>query len=140
MFISNAAAIAACDTIVDRLDLGSTNASAHILIYSGTPPADADAALSGNTLLAELVMSNPAFGSAVDISPGARATAATITEDSTADNTGTATFFRVRDRNNVVVMQGTVGTSGAELNLNSVAISAGAAVQVTSMTFTMPES
>ena len=141
MFISNAAAIAACDAIVDRLDLGSTNPNARLRIYSGTVPTDADTALGAQVLLAELNMSNPAFGSAVDISPGARATASAITEDSTADATGTASFFRIVDRSGtVVIMQGTVNTSGADLNLNSVAISAGAAVQVTSLTFTMPES
>lgn len=140
-FISNAAAIAACDTIVDRCDLGSTNASAHIRIYSGAVPTDADTALGAQVLLAELVMTNPAFGNAADLNPGARATAATITEDSVADNTGTATFFRIVDRTGTtVVMQGTAGTSGTDLILNSAAIQANAAVQISALTFTLPES
>lgn len=140
LFITNAAAIAACNAVVDLVDVGSTNASGHILIYSGSVPADADAALGGATLLAELVMSNAAFGNAADIAPGAQATAASITADSSADATGTASFFRMTNRDATAIMQGAVGTSGAELNLNSVAISSGAQVSITSMTVTMPES
>lgn len=140
MFISNAAAIAACDAIVDRIDLGSGTATGLLKIYSGTVPTDADTALGAQVLLGTLTMTNPAFGAAADIAPGARATAATITEDSTADATGTASFFRIVNRDGTVIIQGTVGTSGADLNLNSVAIQAGAAIQVTSLTFTIPES
>lgn len=139
-FISNAAALAACDAIVDRLDLGSTNATARLRIYSGSVPTDADTALGAQVLLAELNMSNPAFGSAADISPGARATAATISDDTTADATGTASFFRMVDRNPTAVLQGAAATSGAELNFNSVSISAGAIVSCTSFTVTVPES
>lgn len=137
--INNAQAIQGCDAFVDACDLGSTNAQATLVIYSGTPPTYADNALSGNTVLAQLSMSNPAFGSAVDINPHARATASAISDDTAADATGTASFFRILDRNNVSRIQGSVGTSGAELNLNSVAIQVNALVKVTSLTVTMPE-
>lgn len=142
VFISNAAAIAALDTLVDRLDLGSTNAQARVRIYSGTPPADADTALSGNTLLAELNMSNPAFGAAVDLNPGARATASAISDDTAADATGTATFFRLVDRNVATVVQGSVTATGGggDMTLNSVALQINARVVVTSLTITLPES
>ena len=59
-------------------------------LYDGTPPANADGALSGNTLLAELGLSATAFGAA---SAGV-ATANTITRDSSANNSGTPTFAR----------------------------------------------
>lgn len=137
--IDNASAIEACDAIVDNCDNGTTDPNATLVIYSGTPPALVDTALSGNTVLAELEMSNPAFGNAADINPGARATAAAISDDTAANATGTATFFRILDRNNVPRIQGSVGTSGAELNMNSVAIQINAAVEVTSLTVTMPE-
>lgn len=137
--IANAQAIQGCDAFVDACDLGTTDPNATLTIYSGTPPANVDAALSGNTVLAELEMSNPAFGAAVDINPGARATANAITSDSSANATGTATFFRILDRNNTPRIQGTVGTSGSDLNFNSVAFSSGATVSITSLTVTMPE-
>lgn len=139
-YISNAAAKAACDAIVDRLDLGSTNATSRIRVYAGSVPADADASLGSPTLLAELNATNPAFGNAADLNPGGRATAATISDDSSADNTGTAAFFRWVDRDAVAVLQGACGTSGSELNFNSVAISSGAIVSITSFTVTVPES
>jgi hypothetical protein len=128
--ITTAARNAAADAVVDLVDVGGAGS---LRIYSGTAPADANAALSGNTLLANLPMSATAFGSA---SSGV-ATAAAITSDSSADATGTATFFRVLAGNGTtVIMQGEVGTSGADLNLNSVAISSGAAVSVSSFTYT----
>lgn len=137
--IANAQAIQGCDAFVDACDLGSTDATADLVIYSGTPPALVDSALSGNTVLASLLMSNPAFGAAADIAPGARATANAISDDTAADATGTATFFRILDRNNVPRIQGTVGTSGTELIINSTAIQVNATVRVTSLTVTMPE-
>lgn len=137
-FWVNAGIRAALDSLVDRIDLNSPPGK--VRIYSGTPPADADAALSGNTLLAELAMSNPAFGSAADSSPGATATASAISNDASADATGTATFFRILDGSNNVVAQGAVGTSGAELNLNTTSIVAGVIVSITSMTAFMAES
>lgn len=137
--ITNAQAIVACDAFVDSCDLGTGVPQATLTIYSGTPPALVDSSLSGNTVLAQLDMSNPAFGSAVDINPGARATASAISDDTAANATGTATFFRILDRNGVPRIQGSVGTSGAELNMNSVAIQVNATVSVTSLTVTMPE-
>jgi len=140
MIIANDTAIAAANAAVDLIDVGSTNAAGEVRIYDGTVPTDADTALSGNTLLATLVMSNPAFGAAADAAPGATATASAITDDSSADATGTASFFRIVDRDEATILQGTVGTSGADLNLNTVSIVTAAVVSITSMTYTQPES
>lgn len=117
----------AADAVTARANNGS------LRIYDGTPPADANAALSGNTLLASLPMSATAFAAAAS----GVATANAITADSSADASGTATFFRVLETDGTtVVFQGTVGVSGAELNLNSVSIVAGGNVSVTSLTYT----
>lgn len=139
--ISNQAALAACDAIVDLADTGTPPAK--LRIYSSTVPTDADTALGAQVLLAELTMSNPAFGSAADLNPGARATASAITDDSSADATGTATFFRiVKGGGSTCVIQGSVTATGGggQLELNTVSLVAGALVQVTSCTVTMPES
>lgn len=137
--ISNAAAIAACDAIVDRVDNGP--AAGKLKIYAGSIPANADAALGGATLLAELTMSDPAFGNAADQAPDAQATANAITSDTSADATGTATFFRVEDSNGNVEIQGDVSnTAGSgDLKLTDTSIVATVEVQVTSFTFTVPE-
>ena len=128
--ISNAAASAAADAVTALVNGGT------LRIYSGTKPAGVDTALSGNTLLAQLAFGSPAFGAA---SNGV-ATANAITADSSADNTGTATFFRAFASNGTTaVFDGEVGTSGSDLNLNSTSIQAGAEVSVTSFTYTQPK-
>lgn len=136
-YISNAAAIAALDAIVDLVDAGA--GAGTLRIYDGTPPADADAALSSNTLLAQLTMSDPAFGAASDGTGEATVSASSITDDSSADATGTASFFRLLDSDANVVFQGTCGTSDADLILDSTSISSGVTVSVSSLTITLPE-
>lgn len=97
-------------------------------IYSGTQPANADTALSGNTLLASLTFGATAFSAASAGSKSANA----ITQDSSADATGTATFYRLFQSNHTTaVLDGSVGTAGANLNLNTVSIVTAAAVSVT---------
>lgn len=137
MGISNAVAIAALNAKVDAIDTGG--GTAVLRIYSGTRPDKVDTALSGNTLLAELNLSNPAFGAAADDNPNAIATASAITDDSSANATGTASFFRVLDRAGTAVIDGNVATSGADLNLDSVSITAGQTVSISSWTITEKE-
>lgn len=137
--ISNNAAKAACDAIVDLIDVGG---GGKLRIYSGTVPTDADTALGAQVLLAELNMNATAFGSAADLNPGARATANAITDDTAANATGTASFFRVVNAAGTCIMQGSVSATGGggDLQLNTVSIVINAAVQVTAFTFTVPES
>jgi hypothetical protein len=128
--ISDAAANAAADAVVDLLDGGK------LLIYDGSQPADADTAVTDQTLLAELTFGTPAFGDA----SGGVATANAITQDSSANATGTATWFRVTTSEDAAIFDGSVGTADANLVLNSVAIQAGATVSVTELTYTQPKS
>jgi len=132
--ITNAAAIAACNAITALIGSG-----AKLRIYSGTQPVNADTGLSGNTLLAELALSATPFGAAVDNTDKATATANAVTADSSADAAGTATWFRVVTSGGTTIWDGSVGTSGADMNLNSVSITLGANVSISGWTFTMPE-
>ena len=138
--ISNAAALDACDAIVDLLDAGA--GAAVLKIYDGTQPANPDVAVGGQTLLAELTCSDPAFGNAADGNPGAVATANSITQDSSANAGGTAAWFRAEDSNGNGVIDGDVTASGGggDLELDSVSISTGVTVSVSSWTFTHNES
>ena len=95
-------------------------------IYDGARPATGGAA---TTLLAELTMSDPSFPAAA---AGVQ-TASAITSDPSANATGTATWFRLVDSTGTFVYDGDVGTSGADLNLNSVGITVGIAVAITSL-------
>lgn len=101
----------------------------YLEIRTGTQPATVATAASG-TLLGTLTLSATAFATA----SGGSATANTITGDSSADATGTAGWFRAYASGGAGVIDGAVGTSGAELNLNSTSIVAGGTINVTSWT------
>jgi len=100
-------------------------------IYAGSVPADANAALGSPTLLGTLTFGATAFQSANAGSMSANA----ITQDSAADATNTATFYRAfKSDGTTCIEQGTIGTSGADLNLNTTSIVAGGPIQVNSFT------
>lgn len=128
---------AACDAIVDLIDAGA--GAGTIKIYTGSQPTDPQTALGAQVLLATLTFSDPAFGNA-GASVAGRADASSITADSSIDATGTATWARIADSNAVTRMDVTVGTSGADINFNSVSFVSGGTASITSMTVTCPES
>tara|TARA_R110000868_G_scaffold4119_4_gene25006 strand:+ start:2023 stop:2391 length:369 start_codon:yes stop_codon:yes gene_type:complete len=106
-----------------------------IKIYTGTPPATVGTALSGNTLLGTLACSATFAAGA----SGGVLTASTVSNDVSADATGTAAFFRLfQSDGTTAIMQGTVGTSGADLNFNTVSFVSGGIVSITSFTITAP--
>lgn len=115
------------DEITALLDAGL--GAGKLRIYDGSRPATGGTA---TTLLAELTLSDPSAGAA---SSGAL-TLSAITSDSSANATGTATWFRLVDSDNNFVMDGNVGTSGSDLNLNSTSITAGGSVAVSSFVIT----
>lgn len=115
-----------------RLDEITARAGGGALLrlYDGARPATGGAA---TTLLAQLTCATP-FAAAA--SAGVL-TAGAITQDAAADATGTATWFRlVQSDGTTHVLDGDVGTSGSDLNLNSVSIVAGGTVDVTSFVVT----
>lgn len=117
-----------------RADAITTTAgnSGKLRIYSGTRPANPAAAITG-TLLAELTC-NATFAPAAS---GGVLTLNAITQDSAADATGTATHFRLfKSDGTTVVLDGDVGTSGSDCNINTTSIVSGAIVAVTSFVLT----
>lgn len=137
--IPGALALQFCDALADSCDAGG--AAGSLRFYSGTPPANVDAALSGNTLLAQLPLSFPAFGAAGDLNPNARATANAITSDASADATGTCSFARILDSAGTARLQLSVTATGGggDIELNSLAFTIGETVAVTSLTITVRE-
>lgn len=138
-FVTNAVAQGMLNStgLAEAVDAGT---AAVINIYSGTAPSNADAALSGNTLLAQLTCAGTAFSGYSDTGTAGRATFAAITSDSSADATGTATFFRILTQNaGTVIAQGSVGTATSDLILNTTSITAGSTVSITSATIDLPE-
>lgn len=115
------------DQIKTALDAGA--GAALIRIYDGTRPATGGTA---TTLLAELTCSDPSAGAAAS----GVLTFSAITQDSSANATGTATWFRMVDSVATFVMDGNVGTSGSDLNLTTVSIVATQPVSISSATIT----
>lgn len=113
-----------------------------INIYSGTIPANADADVGAGTLLATLTFSSDWIGAA----SSGTSTLAAITSDTNVDASGTAAWFRIYDVSEGVTgasstkrrIDGTVGTSGADLNFNTVTFVAGGTAAISSFTITLP--
>lgn len=101
-------------------------------IYAGSQPTDVGTALSGQTLLASLPLSSTAAGSA---SSGAL-TFSAITNDSSADNTGTAAWFTVTKSDDTRIIDGTVGTSGTDMIIDNTSITSGQVVSCSSLVIT----
>jgi hypothetical protein len=124
--LSNAAATLAADAVLATLNSGFLD------IYDGAQPAGPDTAVTTQVKLARLTLNATAFAAAVN----GVAVANAIGSDSSADATGTASWFRALTSAGVAVFDGSVGTSGANLNLSSTSIIATGAVAVTSLTYT----
>jgi hypothetical protein len=126
---------AACDAVVDLIDAGAAGGT--IKIYDGTIPTDANTAVSTQTLLATLTFSATAFGA----SSSGVATAASITSDSSADDTGTASWARIADSdaNTIMDVDVTATGGGGTIELNTTSITSGGEVAITAFTVTMPD-
>jgi hypothetical protein len=128
--LSDAAADAAADAVCALLNSGK------LRIYDGSQAANANTAVSGQTKLVEFTLPNPAFGA----SSAGVATANTISA-ATVIATGTAAWFRaVKSDGTTVVFDGSVGTSGCDINLPSTSLTSGNSESVTAFAYTQPES
>ena len=117
------------NAMLDAITTAAGNA-ALLRIYDGTRPATAGTA---TTLLAELTCGTPfAAGASSGV-----LTLGAITQDSSANATGTATWFRiVKADGTTFVLDGNVGTSGSDLNLTTTSIVITQPVSVTSFVIT----
>lgn len=106
----------------------------YLRIYSGTQPTNANTAIGAQVLLAELRFN----ATAAPAASNGVLTFNAITQDSSADATGTAAWFRaLKSDGTSVCFDGSVGTSGCDLNIATTAIVAGASVGVTSFVYTV---
>lgn len=104
-------------------------AGAKLRIYNGTQPGTGGTA---TTLLAEFTLGSPfaPAAAAAVVSP-------TLPSNTTGLAASTATWFRIVKADGTThVMDGTVGTSGTDMILNTTTISIGVAVQITAFTIT----
>jgi len=144
-FFADATAAAALNAIAALANGGVIN------VYGGTQPADANTAVTSQTLLVTLTLANPAFVTITNPASNGSGTAPNRVETITANAIGsgtvpgtvvgtqTATWFRMLASGGAVVLDGSVGTSGCDLNLTSVSLSSGNVVSVSGFTITQPE-
>jgi hypothetical protein len=137
-FFSDATTIASVNAVTALLNSGKLE------IYTGTQPTDANTSIGAQVLLSTLTFGSTAFASATASgSAGSKivtGTANTITSDTSAAATGTAAWFRAYKSDGVTgVLDGSAGTSGCDLNLNTTSIVTGATVSCTSYTITQAE-
>lgn len=117
------------DAMMDAITTHAGNA-ALLRIYDGSRPATGGAA---TTLLAELTCGTPFAAPAVN----GVLTLGAITQDASANATGTATWFRIVKADGTThVLDGNVGTSGSDLNLTTTSIVIAQPVSVTSFVLT----
>ena len=106
--------------------------SAVVKIFTGSPPANCAAADSGTTL-ATLSLPSDYFNAA---SSGSMTKLGTWTVASAA-NSGTAGYFRMYDSTAATChVQGTVGTSGADMIVNTTSVVSGQSFTINTFTLT----
>jgi hypothetical protein len=109
-------------------DIASGAGAGTLTIYSGTRPATGG---TETTVLAVLTLSDPCG----TVTNGVL-TFSAITDDASANATGTASWARLKDSDGNAAADMSVGTSGADINFDSVSFVAGGNVSVTSLTIT----
>ena len=111
-----------CNFVVDQLD-------------EGTPPGTLVLQTSGNSEVATLTFSNPAFGA----SSSGTATANPITDDNSASG-GTVAKARLKNAagTDKIICSVTATGGGGDIELDDITIGAGQVVAITSLTYTAP--
>lgn len=102
-------------------------ANSSLLIYSGSQPSDADQVPGAGTILATVTI--PTTNAFATTASGGTIAKAGTWEDTSADATGTAAWFRLSEDDTnvslsttVVRIDGTVGTATSDLIIASVSI------------------
>lgn len=86
------------------------------------------------TKLADLTFNATSFAAA----SGGSATANAITADSSANATGTAAVFRIKSGGGTTLIDGTVGTTGQDINFNTVSFVTGDNISISALTMAVP--
>lgn len=121
------------DSVKAQMDNGS--GAGRYLIYTAPMPADTTVGITSQILLGTCVCSDPC-----GTSSGGTLTHSAITQDSAADNSGTAAWARGTDSAGNVVKDHdiTIVGGGGALQMVSTTIVAGGPIAFTSMTETLP--
>lgn len=124
---------AAAAAIIADLDSHASNAYAEL--YDGTIPASITIAISGQTKLGTVIMSNDPSAT----NSGGLITFNAITQDDSADASGTASFLRIFKGDGSIWGDADVGdmASSATAKMNTTTIVAGGPIRINSFTITI---
>lgn len=126
---------AALDAVTALVNGGGTG---NLFIRSGSMPTKTTDADTG-TLGATCPMSATAFPASTSSTSNGLATAtANAITSATAAASITAGYFRIKSGGSTVILQGTCGTSSADLIMNTTTITTGDTVAITSFKVTLP--
>jgi hypothetical protein len=125
---------AARNALLDAIET-ATGTSAILKIRTGAQPASCAAADSG-TVLATINLASDWADAAAS---GSKSMSGLPVSDTSADNTGTAGHFRLYASDGTTChCQGSVGTSGTDMIVDSVNFTAGQTFTINTWTFTAP--
>jgi hypothetical protein len=121
------------NAVIAQIDAGTGPAT--LKFYTGTMPATPETAIGAQVLLGTLTCSDPSATTTAGV-----ITFAAITQDSSADASGTAAWARLADSAGVAVMDfdvtNTAGTGA--IKINTTTIVSGGPIAMDSFTITMP--
>jgi hypothetical protein len=126
----------AADGLAGKINVGTTNTTGRLRIYTGTKPGANNTATG--TLLVEIPLQNPAYAASAS---GTAALAGTPLS-AAAVAAGVAGWFRLVNRDVAGVLDGTVTATGGggDLTLDNTNIATGQTVSVSSLNLTEPAS
>lgn len=111
------------DTAVDRIDTGTTNAAGRLYFLT-----------SGDADINYITCDNPAFGSA---SSGSASMAGVPKTSTAAAGTATVAKAQFRNRDATAIINCSVSTSGADINLSGVSLGSGDTITINSLTYSI---
>lgn len=116
-----------------RDDIDSGAGAGLIKVYTGTKPAGPDTAITSQVLLGTLTCSDPCGTVTTGV-----LTFSAITQDASADATGTAAWARVTTSAGDAVADVSITTSGGggDLIMNTVSVVSGGPISISSLTIT----
>lgn len=133
--ITDARALAMCDNLVDAFD--NSGSAPTLEIRTGSAPGPG-AAATGTLLVTLSLDTTAAFGAASMSGSNAVATLTGLPVSATIAASGTAGYFRMNDDAGTAILEGTVGTSGTDLVLDTISLVQDATFQITSLTISVP--
>jgi len=131
--LADATRNATLDAIATRINAGA--GAGTMKVYTGTIPTNANTAIGAQVLLGTLTFTDPCASAAAS----GVLTFSAITQDSSADASGTIAWARIADSDGTTIMDVSAGTgSGVVLQFNTLAVTAGGPIACSAFTITAP--